>query len=88
MQLQTLEPVLSLPPGLGGALRVPTNGCEPIKESQESMGKVKSSNALARKELRKAHRQAAKEKKQQRHAKRAVQKARQPVKNLRTISLG
>lgn len=43
------------------------------------MGNIKTSKALARKELRKAHRQAAKEKKQQRHAKRAALKARQPA---------
>lgn len=38
------------------------------------MGKVK--DAGSRKELRKAHKQAAKEKKQQRHARRAAHKAR------------
>lgn len=38
------------------------------------MGKIK--NAGSRKELRKAHKQAAKEKKQQRHARRAAHKAR------------
>lgn len=43
------------------------------------MGKMKTSKVLARKELRKAHRQAAKEKKQQRHAKRAALKARRPA---------